>query len=88
VISKIIFALSFGLVLAQFSELAIAASATKSVTAPEAAKVDTLATPLTSSECTDLGGKVGNVAVCNSKTACRFTDQNGVNHDVCIAKSQ
>ena len=43
------------------------------------------ATPLTEDECKSAGGGVGPYEDCNSGKVCMTTDQNHVNHAVCIS---
>jgi hypothetical protein len=45
------------------------------------------ATPLTASECRNLGGKVGGLFACKSGKVCQRTDEDGKTHRVCISKS-
>lgn len=46
------------------------------------------ALPLTTGECTTLGGESVDESVCNSGKACQTRDQNGTWHRVCISKVQ
>jgi hypothetical protein len=45
------------------------------------------ATPLTASECRNLGGKVGGLFACKSGKVCQRTDEDGKTHRVCISRS-
>lgn len=42
--------------------------------------------PLTTKECTQLGGSVGKNSACGSGQSCKHTDQNNKIHEVCISK--
>ncbi len=44
------------------------------------------AMPLTTKECTQLGGTTGTSSVCGSGRSCKHTDQNNKTHEVCISK--
>jgi hypothetical protein len=55
-------------------------------TSPRAPR-PTAVVPLTSSECTKLGGQVGGLFACKSGKVCTRTDENGKEHRVCISKS-
>lgn len=57
----------------------------KPSSSPNTAPRPTGNAPLTSQECTRLGGTVHKSPVCNSGQSCQHTDQNKKTHEVCVS---